>query len=53
MKHGDSASISVARVMSLYKGDVNSASGKNLKEPLSSTTSTEAQLNGDINVNKT
>ena len=39
--------------MSVYKGDVSSASGKNWKEPSSSTISTEAQLNGDINVNKT
>ena len=37
---------------------MNSASGENLKEPSSSTTSTEASLNGDsneetLNVNET
>ena len=41
-----------------YKGDVNSASGENWKQPLTSTISTEALFNGDsseetLNVNKT
>ena len=58
MKHGDSASVSVARGMWTYKGDVNSASGENWKQPLSSTISTEALFNGNsseetLNVNKT
>ena len=30
-KHGDSASVSFARVVWSYKGDVNSTSGKNKK----------------------
>ena len=42
MKHGNSASVFVARVMGRYEGDVNSASGENWKEPSSSTISTEA-----------
>ena len=58
MKHGDSASVSVVRGMWTYKGDVNSASGENWKQPLPSTISTEALFNGDsseetLNVNKT
>ena len=36
MKHGDSASVSAARVMWTYKGDVNSAAGENWEEPSSS-----------------
>ena len=55
MKHADSASMSVARVMWTYKGDVNSASGENWKEP---STSTDVSFNGystevTLNVNKT
>ena len=53
MKHGDSASVSVARGMWTYKGDVNSASGENWKQPLSSTISTEALFNGNSSENKT
>ena len=54
----DYASVSVARAIWTYKGDVNSASGENWKEPLSSTISTEAPFNGGskdriLNVNKT
>ena len=48
-KHGDSASVSVARVMWMYKGDVNSGSGENWKEPTSSTISAEVLFNGDSN----
>ena len=44
-----SASVSVARVMWTYKGDVNSASGENWKEPSSSTISTEIAFNSDSN----
>ena len=58
MKHCDSASVSVAKVMWTYKGDVNSASGENWKGPSSSKRSREASSNGDSNeetldVNKT
>ena len=57
-KHGDSASVSFARVVWSYKGDVNSTSGKNKKKRSSSTISIEALFNGDskevtLNVNKT
>ena len=57
-KHGDSASVSVARVMWTYKDDVSSASRRKLKGPSSSIISTEASFNGDsneetLNVNKT
>ena len=57
-KHSDSASVSVARVMWTYKGDVNSASGENWKESSSSTISAEAWFNNNsneetLNVNKT
>ena len=48
-KHGDSASLSVARVMWTYNGDVNSASGKIWKKLSSSTILTEASFNGDSN----
>ena len=51
-KHNDSASVSVAQVMWLWRGDINSASAENWKEPLSSTISTEAPFNGDSNLNK-
>ena len=58
MKHGYSASVSVARVKWTYEGDMNSASGENWKEPSPSTISTESSFNGDsneetLNVNKT
>ena len=33
----------------MYKGDANSASGENWKEPSSSTISTEASFHGDNN----
>ena len=49
MKHDDSVSLSVERVMWTYKSDVNSSSGENRKETSSSTISTEASFNGDIN----
>ena len=49
MKHDDSVSVSVERVMWTYKSDVNSSSGENRKETSSSTISTEASFNGDIN----
>ena len=53
MKHDGSAS----KVMWMYNGDMNSASGENWKEPLSWTVTTEALFNGDskeeaLNVNK-
>ena len=38
----NSASVSIARVMWTYKGDVNSALGETWKEPSSLTISTEA-----------
>ena len=41
--------MSVGKVAWTYKGDVNSASGENWKEPSSSTISTEASCNGDNN----
>ena len=41
----NSASVSVARVLSTYTGDVNSALGETSKEPSSSTMSTEASFN--------
>ena len=58
MKHGDSASISVSRVIWTYKDDMNSASGKNWKEFSSANTSREASFNDysneeTLNVNKT
>ena len=57
-KHGDSASMSVEKVMWTHKGDTISTSGENWKEPWSSTISPEASLNGNSNeealhVNKT
>ena len=57
-KHGDSDSMSVAKVMRTYKDDMISTSGEHWKEPWSSTTSPEASSNGDSNeealhVNKT
>ena len=53
-KHDDSAS----RVMWTYKGELNSASRKNWKEPLTFAISTDVSLNVDSNeetlsVNKT
>ena len=55
MKCEDAASFSVARVMSMYKDDVNSGAVENSKEH--SSTSTEASFNESIdkethNVNK-
>ena len=41
--------MSVGKVAWTYKGDVNSASGENWKEPSSSTISTETSFNGDNN----
>ena len=57
-KHGDAASVSVAREMETYNGDGNSASGENWKELSSSKISLEASINGDsneetLNVSKT
>ena len=57
-KHGDSVSVSVARVIWTYKGDVNSASVENWKEPSSLTILPEASFYGEsneeyLNVNKT
>ena len=57
MKCCDSASVSTARVMWMYKGDVNWALGENSEETLSLTISTEAAFNDDtnkrtLNVNK-
>ena len=54
-KHRDSASVSVAKVMWAYKGDMNLASEGNWKEP---STSTDVSFNGcsdeeTFNVNKT
>ena len=40
-KHDAATSVPVARVMWMYKGDVNSALGESSKEPSSSTVSTE------------
>ena len=56
--HVDSASVSVAKVMWMYKSDMNSASWENWLEPSTSTISTKASFNGDSNeetlsVNKT
>ena len=56
-EHGHSASVSLARVMWTYNGDVNSASGENWKEPSSSQISPEASFIGDskeetLNANK-
>ena len=48
-KHGDAASMSVARVTWRYKGDVNSVSGENWKQPSSSTISTEKSFKSDSN----
>ena len=58
MKHGDSASVSIARVIWAYDVDGNSVSGENWKELSSLIISPEASLNGDDNeetliVNKT
>ena len=55
-KLGDSTSVSVASVMWMYEGDIDSASGENGKEP-SSSISTETSFNGhsnkeSLNVNK-
>ena len=52
----NSASVSVARVLWTYTGDVNSALGETSKERLSSTISTEASFNnifseGTLNLN--
>ena len=48
-KHDAAASVSVARVMWTYKGDVNSALGGNSKEPSSSTVSAETSFDEDSN----
>ena len=57
-KHGDSASLSIAKVMWTYKGDANSALGENWKELSSSAISPEASFNDNsneetLNINKT
>ena len=52
-KHSDSASVSVAKVLWMCKGDVNSASGENWKEPSSSTISIQGSLNEDSNEDRT
>ena len=49
--------MSVATVMWTYKGDVNSALGKNSKEPSLSAISAQASFNDDsneeiVNINK-
>ena len=48
-EHGDSSSVSAARVMWTYKGNVNSASGENWKEPSSLARSPEASFNDNSN----
>ena len=53
----DSASVSAARMMWIYKGDVNWALGENSKETFSLTILTDASFNDDtnkgtLNVNK-
>ena len=58
MRPGGPASVSVTRVMWAYNIDVNSALGKNSKEPSSSTILTEPSFNGNSkeeahNANKT
>ena len=45
----DSDSVSVAKMMWTYKGDVNSASGENRKEPSPSTKLPEASFNSNSN----
>ena len=52
-KHGDSASVSVAKVLWMCKGDMNSTSGENWKEFSSSTISIEGSLNEDSNEDRT
>ena len=57
-KHGDSTSLSIAKVMWTYKCDANSASGENWKELSSSAISPEGSFNDNsneetLNVNKT
>ena len=57
VKHAAAASVSVARMMWTYKGDVNSALGENSKESSPSTISVEASFDDDsnkeaLNVNK-
>ena len=54
-KHKDPASVSVAEVMWVYKGDMNSASEEDWKEP---SKSTNVSFNGcsneeTFNINKT
>ena len=56
-QHGDSALVSIAKVMWTYKGDANSASGENWKLS-SSAILPEASFNDNsneetLNVNKT
>ena len=58
VKHVDSASASFERVMWMYKGNLNSASGENWEKTSSSTIPPEASFNGDgnektLNLNKT
>ena len=48
-KHGDSASVSIARVIWTYDADENSTSGKNCKEPSSLIMSPEVSFDGDKN----
>ena len=57
VKHAAVASVSVARMMWEYKGNVNSALGENSKEPWPPATSAEASFDDDsneeaLNVNK-
>ena len=52
-KHGDSASMSVARVMWTYKNDMNSASGENWKEPWTPVSFNGYSTEETLNVNKT
>ena len=49
MKPGDSASVSVARLMWTYDDDMTSASGENWKEPSSLAILTDSSFNGDNN----
>ena len=48
-KHGDPASVSVARVMWTCRCNLDSASGENWKDLSSSTISAEASFDGDSN----
>ena len=48
-KQDAATSVSVARVMWTYKGDVNSVLGESSKEPSSSTVSAEISFDDDSN----